>query len=353
MPMACELFVQWRRARGGRSEPSVRPFSRNWEDLLETAELVSAVDRGDAERDARHLAQEGWVTLGFVRYKSQLIERIAIPLEAEARWCSAFGFTPVSDEETRAVREYPWCTDLAFVREARLALSFDELRQIDRFLSRKDFSEAGSVPVKERSLELFGDEKRLDILLQSALFREGRLTLEHLRCHYVIEPLGWKRGPNGTGPSIVLENAATWDTYTRWNESHPTFSATIYGQGNCFAERVLFLTEIFRELGGPRPVYYFGDLDAAGLRIPSRASKIALRHGLPPVEPHLPSYRALLTFAAQATSANDDDPAREQDFDWLGPMRVEAWQLLGSARRLAQEYLGWDYMQQSGGRTLG
>jgi len=37
------------------------------------------------------LETNGWLELKTVRYKSHLIDRVVIPLEAESRWCEAFG----------------------------------------------------------------------------------------------------------------------------------------------------------------------------------------------------------------------------------------------------------------------
>lgn len=344
IPVANELFAQWRKARGDRLDPAMRPFSRRWEELLEDAELLSAIDRSDAERDARMLELNGWLELKSVRYRSEQIERIVIPLAQETRWRDAFGFTPPNAEEARLIHEFNWTPQLAFVRDIRLNISFTELRSLNDFLLR---GAAVDVPIKERSLEIFSDEKRLDLLVSSALFREGRLTLAHLRCFTVIEPIGWQRGPTSDGPVIALENAATWDSYCRWNERNQRFSAVLYGQGNCFAERAPFLKEIFRELGGARPIFYFGDLDAAGLRIPARASRIAQKVGLPAIEPHLPSYRRLLRLAKAATAANEDDPAQRADFDWLGELADEAWNLLGPTRRLAQEHIGAEILNNT------
>jgi hypothetical protein len=347
-PIATELFVQWRRARGERAEAAMRPFSRDWENLLEDAGLLSGIDRGDAERDIRTLEHTGWVILKAVTHRPHLIGRVYVPLEAESRWREAFGFNPIPDTEALEIRQFSWAPELAFVRDARLNISFAELRQLNAF-----FLNGGSgrplVPIKERSLELFGFEKRLDTLADSALFGEGRLSLEQLRCFVVAEPLGWQRGPANQGPLLVLENAATWDSFRRWNDAHPFFSAVVYGQGNCFVDRVPFLTEIFRELGGSRPVFYFGDLDGSGLRIPARASRATQRLGLPPVEPYLDAYRALLSLAAHATKANEDDPLRREDADWLGPLAEEAWRILEHDQRLAQEWVGWEYLSSRNG----
>lgn len=345
VPIARELFTQWQRARGGREDAATRPFSRGWEDLLEDAGIVTAVDRGDAERDVRTLQSEGFLELKSVRGRPHFIARVVILLEQEARWKEAFNFIPPSDEEGRRIRDYPWQPALAFLREARVSLPFEDLRRVDTFFAN-DGSTRVRVPIKERSLQIFGDEKRLDMLADSVLFREGRLSLAQLGCDVVAEPLGWKRGPAAanTGSVIVLENAATWHSYDRWNQASAQFSAVVYGGGNRFVDAVGFLSEIFRELGGPRRVLYFGDLDSAGLRIPRRASERAQRLGLPQIEPHVWSYRELLKFNAAAAVAEEDEVVSDTDLAWIGDVAESVRPLLVSGRRLAQEHIGWEFL---------
>ena len=354
LPIACELFSQWRKARGDREETAARPFSRSWEDLLEDKGILSATDRADAERDARSLESEGWVTLRAVRYRSHLIERITIPLEQEARWKEAFGFTPPSDAEARLIREHDWQPELVFLRNVRVNLSFEELRQLDSFLAGGGRDRI-SVPIKERSLQIFGDEKRLDVLCGSSLFRDGRLTLEQLRCEIVPEPLAWKRGPAAAldRPVIVLENAATWHSYTRWNGATAQFSAVIYGGGNRFADGICFLSEIFCELGGPRPVFYFGDLDAAGLEIPQRAGRRALELGLPGIQPCMWSYGQLLTFTEKAVQTSEGAPPTAESCAWLGEVAMATLLLLADGKRLAQEHIGWELLRTHSSAAFG
>lgn len=349
LPIACELFAQWRRARGDRETAATRPFSRGWEELLEDAGILAAPDRNDAERDAHRMEQDGWLRLRPVPYRSHLIGRITLPLDQEARWMAAFGFHPPSDEEARRLREHPWQPELAFLSDVRATLAFEELLLLDRFLAQGG-RHCVTVPIKERSLQIFGDEKRLDLLSGSSLFREGRLTLEQLRCEVVAEPLAWKRGPAAAAgcPVLVLENAATWHSFDRWNQSAARFSAVLYGCGNRFADGVGFLAEIFRELGGARPIHYFGDLDAAGLCIPCRADRRARLLGLPGVEPCLPAYTRLLSLADRATLTDGEDPVRRDDCDWLGPLATDAWVLLSAGRRLAQEHVGWERLSELG-----
>jgi hypothetical protein len=345
-PSACELFSQWQRARGGRAKPTSRPFSRSWEDLLEDARLVSATERGEAEHDVRMLETNGWLELKSVRYRSHLIDRVVIPLDAESRWCEAFGFVVPSDEESRQVREFPWQPELSFLHEARLNLSFAELRQVNQFIKDRG-RERPIVPIKERSLQIFGDEKRLDTLLSSALFRPDRLDLaKDLLCEIIGVPLAWKRGPSAASlqPVIAIENAATWHTYCRWNEERNLFSAVVYGDGNRFVDGIRYLRDLFTELGGPRCVLYFGDLDPRGLVIPQEASGRARAVGLPPIEPHLWSYRQLLTLGVGCSQPWKGEQPSSTLCDWLGSCAEPTRQLFAAGHRLAQEHVGWEFL---------
>lgn len=226
-----------------------------------------------------------------------------------------------------------------------MLVSFEDVRLLDAF-----FKHGGRgnppVPIKERSLAIFGDEKRLDELYRgSALFDEGRLTLTSLRCFIVPEPLPWVRGPDPSKPVIVLENVATWDSYRRWNERRAWFGAVVYGGGDRFREGVVYLATVFAELGGPREVFYFGDLDRAGLRIPRCASDRAKAAGLPPVQPHLWSYRELLgRWRAAPDEGGLIDGEMDRDCAWLCELAEPARAILRSGRRIAQEHIGWEFL---------
>lgn len=352
MPVARELFAQWQRARGQREDAARRPFARDWETLLEDAHLLSATERREAEQDARALAADGWVELKTVRYRPHLLSGVIVPLAAEERWCQAFGFVAPPPDEARQILEFAWVPEMAFVREARLHLSFTELRQLHDFLARGG---AGRpiVPVKERSLEIFGDEKRLDTLLATALFRApDRLDLQkHLRCETVGVPLAWQRGPAAAAqrPLIVLENAATWHSYVRWNTQHALFSGVIYGDGNRFIDAIRYLPNIFAELGGLRPLCYFGDLDPPGLFIPQEASARALAAGGSPVLPHLWSYRQLLVIGEDRAQPWNGEPASHTLCDWLGELGDPVRSLFARGQRLAQEYVGWEFLRDQAG----
>jgi hypothetical protein len=346
-PVACELFAQWQRARGGRFDLAQRPFSRRWEDLLEEAGLVTATERADAERDARALETDGWVELKPVRYRPHLLARIVMPLAAEAKWCEVFGFVPPTEDEARQIREFAWEAALAFLREARVNISFGELLRLNEFIKHCG-KERELVPIKERSLQIFGDEKRLDLLLGSVLFRESRLDVKRdLRCEVIGVPLAWKRGPAVAAlqPLIVIENAATWHSYCRWNSDRGLFSAVVYGDGNRFADGIRYLPDIFSELGSLRRVLYFGDLDPHGLVIPQEASARARAAALPTIEPHLWSYRALLDFGEGCAQPWEGETPAPTLCDWLEECGEPARRLFATGQRLAQEHVGWEFLR--------
>lgn len=348
-PIFRELFLQWRAARANAPAGAFQqPFRRDWESLLEDAHLISGEARREADRDARALCAVGLVELKTIRYRPYQIERIAIPLEAEARLRTLF-----ADElpDTNAARFDPatveWQPELSFLRSVRVGIAGDDLLKLNAFFAARE-SPHLAVPVKERSAGIFGDEKRLDALRTTAIFAEGRLTLEQLCCFAVAEPLGWKRGPRNSGPLLVIENASTWDSYCRWNKEHGLFSAVVYGGGNRFLDSVVRLTDVFVEVGGPRTVLYFGDLDPQGLRIPQAASRRTHRQGLPPIHPHLWSYAALLDVAShKAVAVLDADRIEPAELTWLGDFAARTQTLMNAGLRIAQEHLGWDYLSRS------
>ena len=148
----------------------------------------------------------------------QLDERIELPKDRDLWDVSALPALPrwvklpreTVSAEKPDLRAIPWSPELRFLATTRVFVSLADLLRLQEFFARGG-RQRPLVPIKERSLEIFGDEKRLDRLARgSALFGEGRLTPETLRCFIVPEPLPWTAGPNPSGPTLVIENTATW-----------------------------------------------------------------------------------------------------------------------------------------------
>jgi hypothetical protein len=275
-----------------------------------------------------------------------------IPFAAEPRLREMFaGELPEAPDPRFDFTSVQWASPLAFLTSESVTVASDDLLKLNEFLLKEPRTQT-VVPIKERSLALFGDEKRLDALVSTSLFRAGRLDwVRDLKCEIIGEPLAWKRGPAeaASGPVIVIENAATWHSYCRWNAERNLFSAVMYGCGNRFVDGFRFLPDIFRELGGLRRILYFGDLDPRGLEIPQEASVLAQSLGLPPVEPHLWSYRQLLKLGTGQGQPYDGDAASPELFDWLGDCAEPARQLFAANQRFAQEHVGWEFLQSKTG----
>jgi hypothetical protein len=346
LPVLCELHDQWWAARAGKLGQSQRPFSRDWDQLLQDAELLSAEQRREAEGDARLLASAGLVEVRPVKYRPHLIARILVPVAAETRLAALFG-DPTESVSPRDLSGVEWAVDLQFLKTAPVSVDLEDLLRLNRFFKERGASRP-VVPIKERSIQIFGDEKRLEALLVTNLFRPGRLSPEQLRCELVGEPLGWRRGPAGSSsaPIIVLENAATWHSYARWNAEHARFSAVVYGKGFQFSTCVAYLKDVFAELGGVRPVQYFGDLDPPGVLIPYQASASARAQGLPNIEPHLWSYEQLFQIGKGKETPWDGEAPDGPHLEWLGSLARPARTLFASRRRLAQELVGWEHLSK-------
>lgn len=246
---------------------------------------------------------------------------------------------------------FPWAEELRFACTVRDPRQLDALLRVQNFLA-KGGRERPLVPVKERSIELFGHEKRLEMLKTGTLFDEGRLSLESLRCFPVPPPLFFEQAPQPSAPrpALVLENLSTYHSFARWNREHAHFCAVIYGHGDAFKGSAAGLAECVRDWDWDGRLYYFGDLDPEGLLIPLATSATLSTLDLPPLMPHAGCYQRLLDRAATAElPASETLTLPSQCREWLGKeiaSRLDPWFERGV--RLAQELVGWEELVREG-----
>ncbi|MES2474870.1 MAG: Wadjet anti-phage system protein JetD domain-containing protein [Verrucomicrobiota bacterium] len=88
-----EFYRRWHAARGKRVAGSSRPFFLDWVKLLESADFTSAEDQATAAREAEALEKSGHLVLKRHRYRTYLIERVALPLASEPWLIERFGGT--------------------------------------------------------------------------------------------------------------------------------------------------------------------------------------------------------------------------------------------------------------------
>jgi hypothetical protein len=197
------------------------------------------------------------------------------------------------------------------------------------------------VPLRERSLQLLGDEKALDSLMRGRLFGPRRLTLELLAAERVAPAL--VETATSLGPDVLLvENYATFFTLGRALAGHGNIGRVIWGAGN---QVTTFLPQLV--VSPAARIWYFGDLDIRGLEIGAGATVCASKLGLPPLAACADLYALLLKHGYRApaggraaTTARAAGAVR-----WLPrELRAAASRLLGDGHRLAQEAVGVDLL---------
>jgi hypothetical protein len=243
-----------------------------------------------------------------------------------------------------------WHHQLAWVVDAGLSTAQERVcERVNQFLQAGG-ADRPIVPVRERSLELFGDEKRLDALLAGALFcTPDRLTLELLRCQQTVAPLAYERVGPGPG-ALVAENAATFHSLVRIIREHHgrgPVGLVVFGEGRHFDASAPYLGGLTPP---PTPVWYFGDLDAKGLRTPQLANQRLAAAGLPPVRPAAVLYRLLV---AHGTPAEVEHPPTAATLagliTWLPADLHDPAAKLLAGHRLAQEAIGYERLRDVDG----
>jgi len=257
-----------------------------------------------------------------------------------------FVTVPRKEDPIATLPHVVWHPALSWVPQARATRSQEQaLRLVNRWLhhNRDDLV----VPSRERSLEIFGDEKAIDRMVGTGLFGPNRLSLEVLRCRRVAPRFHYEScGPGNV--LLVIENSDTFDSVHSVlrdrNDHRVGFAA--WGAGTGFEASVLSVRRLPRPVG---EVCYFGDLDENGLRVPRNAATLAVAERLPPVRPAHGLYAALLRLGKPQCGQRKVQPdATAALVDWLcsdhrGPVRG----LLESGKRIAQEAVGLAYLSRN------
>lgn len=196
------------------------------------------------------------------------------------------------------------------------------------------------VPLKERSLEIFGDEKRLDALRTGQALFGGRLQLKALGAFHVAPPVPYRTANSPGKPVLVVENHNTFWSFGEWNTRVKRYSAVAYGAGNGFSGAAEGLAVALRETGGTS-VEYLGDLDPKGMRIPLDFNKAGAEFGLS-VAPAHDFYAWLIAHGTQREKPDKPLQPDSSAHAWLGQVMGtlldEIWQ---QGLWIPQEALGF------------
>lgn len=170
-----------------------------------------------------------------------------------------------SDSLRRLASETMWVKELHFAPELRLGKHIELALTINEFLKQRK-GNMMMVPLRERSLQIFGDEKRLDSLVKKSSLFSGRMPLSDIGAFEVEPPLSITKY-GGSGQAIlVVENYHSFWSLCRWNEQSLEYRAIVYGAGNSILKSKHLLKNLIMDLEVPT-IEYLGDLDEAGFRI--------------------------------------------------------------------------------------
>lgn len=262
-------------------------------------------------------------------------------------WIRIPGTSPT---ETQRPASFPWRPELRWATDARLtSAQVSDLRKVNRWLRDTDADpEARApVPVRERSAEIFLDEKHLEQLAATSLFAPGRLDLALLGAVRVPPPLAFTC--TGPGPVVlVLENSTTYATLGALLRDDPgPVGHIVWGGGHAFESSVAGISEI----PGVTAIRYYGDLDPDGLSIPARAGAVAAEHRLPEVLPAAGLYETMLSRPPQDGGPPVDPTKAATLTSWLpGSLQESATRLLLSGKRIPQEATGRLHLQRAASR---
>ncbi|MER7282040.1 hypothetical protein ABT369_47185 [Dactylosporangium sp. NPDC000244] len=205
------------------------------------------------------------------------------------------------------------------------------------------------VPLRERSLDICGDEKALDAVVFGPLFRADRLSYEMLRCEPCWPPV--HQEVLGDGPWLVVENWTTFRTLAGTARRHGWNGRIIWGSDNQVSTR---LTSLAATEPPPARLMYFGDIDTHGLRTARMAAGKAATLGLGDLQPARDLYR--LCFAGgkpRNTPYLADDVLCRWVREWLsGPRGEDIAQLLAVGQRIVQETVGAELLAKTEPRVV-
>jgi len=276
----------------------------------------------------------------------------AIALPASGSW-EKFGNPPLPNwiQVTResplaTLVDYaavPWVPELGFWPELK-PLALEAALAINDFLLRRR-NTLTMVPIKERSLEIFGDEKRLDALRAgggNSLFG-GRLHLSVLGAFVVPSPLPYRIADAVGQPVLVVENHNSFWSFGEWNQQARRYAAVVYGSGLAFQGTANALEQVLGEVGGVGALY-LGDLDPTGVRIPLEFNRMR-GEGRTHVAPALELYAWLLAHGRRRPLEGWDGGEKSSAADWLGvELGGDVLQLWREGCWIPQESLGFEQL---------
>ncbi len=279
----------------------------------------------------------------------ELEQQGAIRLPASGNWENRGNpplplFVTLVRETDRDRRDYslePWLPVFGFWPQLS-GSQLEDAKTINNWLLRRRRAFV-AVPIKERSLEIFGDEKRLDSLRTGASLFGGRMPLAAIGAFHVPSPLPYRQAMSDSTRLLVVENHNSFWSFSEWNKTARRYRAVVYGAGNGFSGAGEALAQVVREVCG-QEIEYLGDLDPKGMHIPLDFNRLAENWGVG-VSPAVGWYDWLLERGRQRTKPGGQITLDESAVRWLGEqMGTKLMGLWREGLWIPQESLGYEQL---------
>ena len=241
-----------------------------------------------------------------------------------------------------------WVPELAFAGSEK-GPRRTTLAAINRFLCKYRGIALHEVPVNERSLQIFGNEKRLETYLDPDGFTlfGGRIPVGLIGCRPVTPPLAFEvpDTPAPGAPVLVLENLHPWESFRLWNAARGSYAAIACGYGNAVRKTHRQLEQV-TGLTGASGLLYLGDLDPQGIEILTGVNRERRARGLELLEPHCGLYRWLLRHGHRRRGDAVAKPRTPPDLpDWLpGDIAGGLAELWAAGEIIPQESFGTEQL---------
>lgn len=200
-----------------------------------------------------------------------------------------------------------------------------------------------SIPRRERSLKIFGDEKRLDQLSKKGFLLSGNLHLGDLGCHDIGWPMPHQlpRKPHPGKPFLIVENHHTYDSFCRWNNDVGAYAGIGYGAGDAFSTVETDHIDAIIAPTKAGEIHYFGDIDPKGISIPARVNQARVERNLLPIIPAVNLYQWLLDNGIQRDLSRGRQPVSSEN--WLPKnLSDQIARLFDEKKWMPQEALGYE-----------
>jgi hypothetical protein len=280
-------------------------------------------------------ALDALASAGVVVPSKRTVVRQGVPLPSSCRIAR-----PAPAAIPQPAISHPWVPILSWCADRRWRdpSVYERVVAVNAWLAQNS-NGARPVPIRERSLEITGDDKALERLLDGPLNR-GQV-FEALAVRRVHPPMAVARVPDATGNAVlIVENGTPYHSVHEAACYHAAAGRPVawrwigYGAGG----QISAILPSLRVLGSDQ-LAYFGDLDPEGLDFAAGGDEAARACGLDGLRMHPRLYEALITTGRPQRKPHPR-PWSGRGLAWLGELAPVVSARLGGELWLAQEWVG-------------